>query len=175
MLRQWLALVLAILIFIHAAIYGPLQQLSVVECGFTLCLMAGTAIALSLLSRRPALSISLTAVLFEALQFAAATKYEHLRDPLLITDILYFSNFGIVDTLRQYPEISDAAPYVAIGFRSCYCCSIMPISGCFAAQDPCRELAGKSVAFCLPWLCLVGLTPRAFHLPVLLARICGVR
>lgn len=104
-LRNGLALVLALLMFAYAAINAAALQLTSLECWFVLSLMAASALALSLLTLRPATSIAVISALFTALQYAAVAKFEQLHDPLLVTDILYFSSFGIIDTLRQYPEI----------------------------------------------------------------------
>lgn len=114
-LRNWLALALALLMFTYAAINGAAQQLTGLECWFVLSVMAASALALSLLTLRPAISIAVIAVLFMGLQFAAVAKFDQLHDPLLVTDFLYFSSFGILDTLAQYPHIAHIGKRVLPG------------------------------------------------------------
>lgn len=111
-LRNGLALVLALLMFAYAAINAATLQLTGLECWFVLSLMGASALAMSLLTLRPATSIAVVSALFMGLQYAAVAKFEQLHDPLLVTDFLYFSSFGIVDTLRQYPDIALIGKYV---------------------------------------------------------------
>ena len=111
-LRNRLALALALLMFAYAALNAAALQVTSLECWFVLSLMAASALALSLLTLRPATSIALVSALFMGLQYAAVAKFKELHDPLLVTDFLYFSSFGIVDTLRQYPDIALVGKYV---------------------------------------------------------------
>ncbi len=111
-MRNGLALLLALLMFAYTSINAAALQLTAVECWFVISLMAASALALSLLTLRPATSIALVSALFMGVQFAAVAKYEQLHEPLLITDFLYFTNFGILDTLRQYPDIFLVGKYV---------------------------------------------------------------
>lgn len=111
-MRNGLALVLALLMFVYASINAAALQESSMECWFVFSLMASSALALSLLTLRPATSIALVSALVMALQYAAVAKFEQLHDPLLITDLLYFSSFGIFDTLSHYPDIVLIVKYV---------------------------------------------------------------
>ncbi len=120
-MRNGLALLLALLMFAYTAINAAFLQLTTIECWFVLSMMAASALALSLLTLRPATSIALVAALFMGVQYAAVAKYEQLHEPLLITDFLYFSSFGIFDTLRQYPDISLVGKYVVPSVLLTFC------------------------------------------------------
>ena len=111
-MRNGLALLLALLMFTYAVINAAALQVTPIECWFVLSLMAASALALGLLTLRPATSIAIISALFVALQYAAEAKFKELQDPLLVTDFLYFSSFGIVDTLRHYPDVALVGKYI---------------------------------------------------------------
>ncbi|MBL0162888.1 MAG: hypothetical protein IPP82_04315 [Xanthomonadales bacterium] len=163
-LRNWLALLLALLMFAYAAINAAALQLTSLECWFVLSLMAASALALSLLTLRPATSIAVISALFTALQYAAVAKFEQLHDPLLVTDILYFSSFGIIDTLRQYPEIVWIGKHVVPAVLAAFvllCCRYSSLEEPGLAPAPIPATVRVALLRCLSscWVRLMAPLP----------------